>query len=71
MEELCHWGWALRRQKSILGPICALVLLLEDQDTVVSHCFSTMLQAASLHDDSKLKPVTLSLCQIKYFLLYD
>ena len=48
MEELCHWGWALRRQKSILGPICALVLLLEDQDTVVSHCFSTMLQAASL-----------------------
>ena len=35
LEEVCHWGWALRFQKSMPGPV-SLCMVPVDQDIKVS-----------------------------------
>jgi hypothetical protein len=45
MEEVCHWGWGLRFQKTKPGPMLS-------QDVALSYCFSAMHATILSHDDS-------------------
>ncbi|EDL00606.1 mCG1042685, partial [Mus musculus] len=54
LEEICHWGWALRFQKSMPGSHLFLCLLPTDKDAKLSATSPAQHLPASCHDENGL-----------------
>jgi hypothetical protein len=73
LEEVCHWGWALRSQKLKPGPVAHLFFLLpshldvELSATSLAPCLP-LWHHASLHDNNGLDLWTVSQPQLNVFL---
>ena len=73
LEEVCHWGWALRSQKLKPGPVAHLFFLLpshldvELSATSLAPCLP-LWHHASRHDNNGLDLWTVSQPQLNVFL---